>query len=63
VAARIGVTTDIETHPLADANVALRRLEAGEVRGTAVLVVDPAITGQPGPPEAASRPRVRAAGP
>jgi len=45
LAARIGVTTDVETHPLADANIALRRLEAGEVRGTAVLVVDPAIAG------------------
>lgn len=42
LAARIGLTTDIETHPLADANVALARLDAGEVAGTAVLVVDPA---------------------
>ena len=38
LAARIGLTTDVETHPLADANVALARLAAGEVRGTAVLV-------------------------
>jgi D-arabinose 1-dehydrogenase-like Zn-dependent alcohol dehydrogenase len=32
------VTTDIETHPLADANLALTRLAAGRVSGTAVLV-------------------------
>jgi propanol-preferring alcohol dehydrogenase len=42
LAGRIGITTDVETHPLADANVALARLAAGEVRGTAVLVVDTA---------------------
>jgi propanol-preferring alcohol dehydrogenase len=45
LAARIGITTDVETHPLAGANLALARLAAGEVRGTAVLVVDPAIGG------------------
>jgi propanol-preferring alcohol dehydrogenase len=45
LAARIGITTDVETHPLADANLALARLAAGEVRGTAVLVVDPAAAG------------------
>jgi alcohol dehydrogenase, propanol-preferring len=39
VAARVGITTDVETHPLTDANVALARLAAGEVAGTAVLVV------------------------
>jgi propanol-preferring alcohol dehydrogenase len=39
LAARIGITTDIETHSLADANVALARLAAGQVAGTAVLVV------------------------
>jgi len=43
LAARIGITTDVEAHPLADANLALARLAAGEVRGTAVLVVDPAV--------------------
>ncbi len=42
LAARIGLATDIETHPLADANVALARLAAGQVAGTAVLVVDAA---------------------
>ena len=42
LAARIGITTDVETYPLADANTALARLAAGEVVGTAVLVVDPA---------------------
>ena len=30
LAARIGFTTDVETHPLADANVALARLAAGD---------------------------------
>jgi propanol-preferring alcohol dehydrogenase len=45
LAARIGITTDVETHPLADANVALARLAAGEARGTAVLVVDPGTAG------------------
>jgi propanol-preferring alcohol dehydrogenase len=40
LAARIGLTTDIETHPLEDANVALARLAGGQVAGTAVLVVD-----------------------
>ena len=42
LAARIGLATDIETHPLAEANTALARLAAGLVSGTAVLVVDPA---------------------
>jgi propanol-preferring alcohol dehydrogenase len=45
LAARIGITADVETHPLADANVALARLAAGEVRGTAVLVVDRVVAG------------------
>lgn len=40
LAARIGLETDVEAHPLADANVVLGRLAAGEVSGTAVLVVD-----------------------
>ena len=40
VAARIGLTTDIETHPLDEANVALERLAAGQVGGTAVLTLD-----------------------
>ena len=35
---RIPVRTSFETHPLADANVALARLARGEVRGAAVLV-------------------------
>jgi alcohol dehydrogenase, propanol-preferring len=39
LAARVGIETDIETHPLGDANVALARLAAGQVAGTAVLVV------------------------
>jgi propanol-preferring alcohol dehydrogenase len=39
LAARVGMTTDVETHPLADANTALARLAAGQVSGTAVLVM------------------------
>jgi alcohol dehydrogenase, propanol-preferring len=42
LAARIEITTDVETHPLDGANTALERLAAGQVAGTAVLVVDPA---------------------
>ena len=38
LAARIPVRTSFETHPLADANVALGRLARGEIRGAAVLV-------------------------
>lgn len=38
LAAEIPVRTAVEEHPLADANEALRRLAAGEVRGAAVLV-------------------------
>ena len=38
VAAQIPVRTSFETHPLADANVALARLSRGEVDGAAVLV-------------------------
>ena len=37
LAAAIPVRTTAETHPLEDANVALARLAAGEVRGAAVL--------------------------
>ena len=40
IAARIGIQTDVETHPLAEANLALARLAAGRVSGTAVLVMD-----------------------
>lgn len=40
IAARIGIEADVETHPLADANVALARLAAGQVSGTAVLVME-----------------------
>jgi propanol-preferring alcohol dehydrogenase len=38
LAARIPVRTAFDTFPLAEANVALQRLRAGEVRGAAVLV-------------------------
>jgi propanol-preferring alcohol dehydrogenase len=38
LAARIPIRTTYETHPLADANVALERLRDGKVRGAAVLV-------------------------
>ncbi len=39
LAARINLTTDIETHPLEGANLALERLAAGQVAGTAVLTI------------------------
>jgi propanol-preferring alcohol dehydrogenase len=38
IAPRVPVRTDVETLPLGDANDALRRLRAGEVRGALVLV-------------------------
>jgi propanol-preferring alcohol dehydrogenase len=38
LASRVPVRTQIETFPLEQANEALARLRAGEVRGTAVLV-------------------------
>ena len=38
LAAEIPVRTAVEPHPLEDANVALARLAAGEVRGAAVLI-------------------------
>jgi propanol-preferring alcohol dehydrogenase len=38
LAASIPIKTSIETHPLADANVALERISRGEVEGAAVLV-------------------------
>jgi propanol-preferring alcohol dehydrogenase len=38
LAAQIPVRTTFETHPLADANLALARLSRGEVNGAAVLV-------------------------
>jgi propanol-preferring alcohol dehydrogenase len=38
LAARMSIHTEIEEYPLADANEALLRLKAGDVRGAAVLV-------------------------
>ena len=38
LAAEIPVRTAVEEHPLAEANLALARLERGEVGGAAVLV-------------------------
>jgi len=38
IAARIRIATDVETHPLADANAALARLASGRASGTAVLL-------------------------
>ena len=38
LAPRVPVRTEVETHPLADANEALDRLRTGKVRGAAVLV-------------------------
>ena len=40
LAPRIPVRTEIEPHPLAEANEALARLREGDVRGAAVLVLD-----------------------
>ena len=39
LAPRIPVRTEIEIHPLEEANTALRRLRAGEVNGAAVLEI------------------------
>jgi alcohol dehydrogenase, propanol-preferring len=38
LAPRVPVRTEVETHPLAEANEALARLRAGQLRGAAVLV-------------------------
>jgi alcohol dehydrogenase, propanol-preferring len=38
LAARVPVRTEVQVFPLAEANEALRRLRAGELRGAAVLV-------------------------
>jgi propanol-preferring alcohol dehydrogenase len=38
LAPRVPVRTEVETHPLEDADLALERLRGGEVRGAAVLV-------------------------
>jgi propanol-preferring alcohol dehydrogenase len=40
LAPRVPVRTEVETFPLAEANAALARLRAGQVRGAAVLVVE-----------------------
>lgn len=40
LAAEAGIVTDSEVHPLEAANVALARLAAGDVSGTAVLVME-----------------------
>jgi propanol-preferring alcohol dehydrogenase len=39
LAPQVPVRTEVETHPLEDANEALARLRAGQVRGAAVLVM------------------------
>jgi propanol-preferring alcohol dehydrogenase len=39
LAREIGIKTEIETHPLHEANEALSRLRSGDVRGEAVLVI------------------------
>ncbi len=38
-APRVGVRTEVEAFPLEQANEALARLRAGEIRGAAVLAV------------------------
>jgi propanol-preferring alcohol dehydrogenase len=40
LAAQIGISSEVEVHPLSLGNEALRRLESGEVAGAAVLVPD-----------------------
>jgi propanol-preferring alcohol dehydrogenase len=45
LAPRIPVRTKVQTFPLAQANEALRRLRAGQVRGAAVLVVEDSTGG------------------
>ena len=40
LASTIPVRTEVEVHPLAEGNVALGRLERGEIAGAAVLVMD-----------------------
>ncbi len=53
-AAEIGIRPDVEVHDLTDGNVALRRIETGEVVGAAVLVpgrgIDPSAIARPDPP-------------
>jgi propanol-preferring alcohol dehydrogenase len=44
LAPRVPVRTEVEVYPLEQANEALARLRAGEVRGAAVLAVDAAAT-------------------
>jgi propanol-preferring alcohol dehydrogenase len=39
LAPRIPVRTEVETYPLEEANLALERLRAGEVRGAATLTL------------------------
>jgi alcohol dehydrogenase, propanol-preferring len=39
IAAHLRLTTDVEVHPLEDANIALARLAAGDVSGSAVLEI------------------------
>ena len=57
LAPRIPVRTEVETYPLEDANLALERLRAGEVRGAAVIDV-----ADPGPAEPPSRLHLAPAG-
>jgi propanol-preferring alcohol dehydrogenase len=49
LAPRIPVHTTVETYPLDEANKALGRLRAGELRGAAVLVMNPDDIGPGGP--------------
>ncbi len=44
LAAAIPIRTQVETHPLVDANVALDRLARGQVSGAAVLTMEPTPT-------------------
>ena len=40
LASRVGIHPEVETYPLEQANLALERLRAGEVRGAAVLLME-----------------------
>jgi propanol-preferring alcohol dehydrogenase len=46
LAPRIPVRTTVETFPLSEANEALNRLRAGQIRGAAVLVMDAGLQGR-----------------
>jgi propanol-preferring alcohol dehydrogenase len=52
LAAEIPIRSEIELHPLEDANEALARVVSGEVRGAAVLTIDSRADPDPSPTDA-----------